>query len=220
MKLITWNMQGASHSTENKWNTGIMNFFGNGADMCCLQECGAVPASARLVNLNYNGVANLRYYTWGTDRTDKHILFYQSDPNGNRCNLAIVSRNPPTGGGIVMPAVAPTWRPALGFQIDATHYVFSLHAISPNGADAANLLNAINAAVGAHGNFWIAAGDYNRVPSTLVTPFTVCQPNNNTSSVQNPTVKIDYCAKNFVPVVIGVVQGLILSDHYPVFFDI
>lgn len=211
-------MQGASHSTENKWNTGVMNFFGNGADMCCLQECGAVPASARLINPNFNGVVNLRYYTWGTNRTNKHILFYPSDPNGNRCNLAMVSTNAPTGGGIVVPAVAPVWRPALGFQIDATHYVFSLHAISPNGPDAANLLNAINATVGAPGNFWIAAGDYNRASSDLITPFTICPPNNYTYSALNPYVKIDYCVKNFFPPVTGIVQDLYLSDHLPVLY--
>ncbi|HVW14156.1 MAG TPA: endonuclease/exonuclease/phosphatase family protein [Mucilaginibacter sp.] len=220
MKLVTWNMQGSSHSTENKWNTGVMNFFGNGADICCLQECGAVPASARLINPNYNGVVNLQYYTWGTNRTNKHILFYQSDPNGNRCNLAIVSTTPPVGGGLVMPGVAPVWRPALGFQINPANYVFSLHAISPNGPDAANLLAAINNTVGAPGNFWVAAGDYNRAPSTLLTPFTVCPPNNNTYSVTAPTAKLDYCSKNFGVPVTGIVQGLILSDHYPMYFTI
>ncbi|QEC64810.1 endonuclease/exonuclease/phosphatase family protein [Mucilaginibacter ginsenosidivorans] len=176
MKLVTWNMQGASHSTENKWNAGIMNFFGNGADICCLQECGAVPASARLINPNFAGVANLHYYTWGTNRTNKHILFYQSDPNGNRCNLAVVSTSPPMGGDVVWPVIAPVWRPALGFQIDANHFIFCQHAISPNGPDAAGLLAAINNAVGAPGNYWVAGGDYNREPPALMTPFTICPP--------------------------------------------
>jgi cytolethal distending toxin subunit B len=220
MKLATWNMQGASHSTENKWNAGVMNFFGNGADICCLQECGAVPASARLINPNYNGVAHLQYYTWGTDRTNKHILFYPADPNGNRCNLAVVSTTAPTGGGVVWPAAGPVWRPALGFQTDATHFIFSLHAISPNGADAVNLLAAINNTVGGPGHYWVCAGDYNRTPPNLLTPFTICPPNTNTYSVIAPTTKIDYCVKNFGMAVTGAVQGLILSDHYPVFYTI
>jgi cytolethal distending toxin subunit B len=215
-------MQGANHSTENKWNVGIMNFFSNGVDICCLQECGSVPGSAVLINPNFNGVANLNYYTWGTERSNKHILFYQSDPNENRCNLAIVSKTAPIGGNVVWPSVAPIWRPALGFKINANSFVFSLHAISPNGPDASNLLAAINGAFGGVDNFWIAAGDFNRTPDNLVTHFDICPPNSNTYSVSFPNSKYDFCVKNFMPgTTIGVVQELILlSDHYPVEFDI
>lgn len=214
MKLITWNMQGASHSTENKWNEGVMNFFGSrNADICCLQECGGVPASAQLVNANFGGIINLQYYTWGTLRSQKHILFYLSDPNGNRCNIAVVAKFAPLGASLVYPAVAPVWRPALGFQIDAVNFAFSFHAISPNGPDAANMLNAINAAVG---NNWVTAGDYNREPQTLVTPYTICPPNNNTYSSTNPTRAIDYCVNNSNNVIEGTVLGLYLSDHFSV----
>ncbi|WP_175470502.1 endonuclease/exonuclease/phosphatase family protein [Pedobacter hartonius] len=214
MKLITWNMQGASHSTENKWNEGVMNFFGSrSADICCLQECGGVPASAQLVNANYGGIVNLQYYTWGTLRSQKHILFYPADPNGNRCNIAIVAKFAPIGSGLVFPAVAPVWRPALGFQIDATNFVFSFHAISPGGPDAANMLTAINNTVG---NNWITAGDYNREPPTLLTPYTICPPNNNTYSSTNPTRAIDYCVNNVNSAITGTVLGLYLSDHFSV----
>ncbi len=216
MRLATWNMQGASHSTENKWNSGVQNLFSSlKLDICCLQECGAVPASAKLVANNYNNVQGLQYYTWGTDRTNKHILFYLADPNGNRCNLAVVSITAPVGGGIVYPAQQPIWRPALGFKVSNTSFVFSFHAISPNGPDAANMLTAINNAVG---NAWVTAGDYNREPSTLVTAFNICPPDKNTYSVTKPTKKLDYCTKNFGNAVTGQVINLILSDHFPVGF--
>jgi cytolethal distending toxin subunit B len=40
-------MQGSSHSTENKWNTGVANLIGRGeADVVALQEAGSVPDSA------------------------------------------------------------------------------------------------------------------------------------------------------------------------------
>jgi cytolethal distending toxin subunit B len=221
MDIITWNMQGGNASTENKWNTGIMNFLSNGVNMCCLQECGAVPASAKIVNANYGGIAGLQYYTWGTLRTNKHILFYQSDPNGNRCNLAIVSDSAPLAGAVLYPAAAPVWRPALGFQVAANRFVFSLHAISPNGPDYAGLLNRIAGAVGA-GNSWAAFGDYNRAPGTLAVPagVAVCPPNNNTYPVANPASQLDYCVKNFAPQAVGVVQALVMSDHYPVRYTI
>jgi len=223
MNLATWNMQGASYSTENKWDTGVMNFFSTGAEMCCLQECGGVPASAILVDNNFGGVDDLQYYTWGTERTNKHILFYPSDPNGKRCNLAIVAINnlPPVGGEIVYPSVGPVWRPALGYQIDVNNFIFSMHCISPNGADANGLLNEIDIVTAGPGNLWVAAGDFNREPGTMAaSPFNICPPNNYTYSVNNPNKMIDYGVKNWGPNILGTVQGLIMSDHYPVFFEI
>ncbi|BAU54665.1 hypothetical protein MgSA37_02843 [Mucilaginibacter gotjawali] len=216
MKLVTWNMQGSNHSTENKWNTGVMNFFSNGADVCCLQECGAVPQSALIVYQNYCGIANLQYWTWGAERALKYILFYPADPNGNRCNLAIVSRTEPVSGTIVYPGAAPIWRPALGFQYNATHFIFSLHAISPGGPDVVGLLNAINAVAGNPGQTWEAAGDFNREPATVATAFTICPPDADTYSVNNPNKRIDYAVKINGAVVVGFVQGPIMSDHYSV----
>src|SRR6202012_1639664 len=143
MKLITWNMQGASHSTENKWNEGVKNYL-TVADICCLQECGGLPASAKELNMNYSGIPGLQYWYWGVERDTKHILFYPWDTHGNRCNLAIVSNTPPVNGALLWPAAGPVWRPALGFALAANSYVFSLHCISGTGADANGLIGAIN----------------------------------------------------------------------------
>lgn len=220
MNIVTWDMQGASHSTENKWNAGVLNLINRfDADICCLQECGAVPDSAQLSDKNYCDVPNLMYYKWGTERMQYHILFYPADANGNRCNLAIVSKMAPQAGSIIYPTAPPVWRPALGFQVNRNNTVFSVHAISPKGPDATKLLAAIDSKSG-EGQYWFAAGDYNREPETLVIPFVICPPNLNTYPVNYPERKIDYCVKNTGDVVTGSVLSLVMSDHYPVFFRV
>lgn len=91
MIVGTWNMQGSSHSQENKWNEGVMNMMVQlNVDVFCLQECGSVPASANLIQNNFGGIAGLALYSWGgtTTRPFGYILFYPADLNGNRCNLA------------------------------------------------------------------------------------------------------------------------------------
>jgi cytolethal distending toxin subunit B len=222
MNIVTWNMQGSNHSEENKWNYGVKNILTNVADLICLQECGSVPLSAKLIDNNFSGVANLMYFTWGTERKNYHILFYPADPNGNRCNLAVVSHNAPAGGCIVYPLIPPIWRPSLGFQMNDSSFLFSIHAISPNGPDVHNLLQEIENTYG-NANRWVVAGDFNRDPGTLVVPnaIKVCPPNNNTYSVNHPIKKLDYCVKNFGFATQGnVLTNLILSDHYPVAFNI
>jgi cytolethal distending toxin subunit B len=215
MSIVTWNMQGASHSTENKWNSGVLNLLNNGADLCCLQECGGIPASAVLSVAGYGGVIGLDLYTWGTSRAQKHILFYPADPGGNRCNLAIVSKVAPTAGFLFIPAFAPIWRPTIGMTIGGTIF-FTLHAISPNGPDAPAL---VNGAFGAGANV-IVAGDYNRAPETMGGGAqVVCPPNGPTHPATHPVSYYDYAIKNFGAATLGTVLGLHLSDHLPVLFS-
>lgn len=221
MKIANWNMQGASHSTENKWNAGVRNLLANDADVCCLQECGGLPASVKLAYQNVNGFPGLNLYTWGTDRNHKYILFYQSDHNGNRCNLAIVSNiqiiNPHICGTLLYPAVAPKWRPVIGLFINGLA-VFTIHAISPGGTDAPGLLNSITMNMGAAP--WSVSGDYNRVPVSMVGVGIVCPPNGPTYSSTHPRKQIDYLIKQGGAVVTGQVLSLFLSDHLPVVFII
>src|SRR5690606_6317645 len=48
VRIITWNLQGSSHGTEDKWNRGLLPLMqgSDGADVLCVQECGKVPDSA------------------------------------------------------------------------------------------------------------------------------------------------------------------------------
>jgi cytolethal distending toxin subunit B len=218
--IVTWNMQGASHSTENKWNEGARNLLTQlSADWICLQECGAVPTSAQLLTNALSGIPGLELYQWGTTRSHVYIVFMQTDPRGNRCNLAVVSRTQPSAGYVVFPVAGPTWRPAIGVTVGGV--AFSLHAISPGGPDVAGLLAAIQAAVGGVSP-WVAAGDYNCEPDAVPGgAWNVCSPNVATYSTQHPAARIDYMmVRDDIMPVQGTVQGLIMSDHFPVFFNL
>jgi cytolethal distending toxin subunit B len=104
----TWNMQGANAETENKWNEDVANLM-NQLDILALQEAGRVPRSANpLVPLTNSintgwGTINgqmildgitVREYTWQGTRTRPGYYIYwgNTDPNGNRVNVALVTR--------------------------------------------------------------------------------------------------------------------------------
>jgi cytolethal distending toxin subunit B len=233
VNIGTWNMQGSSHSTEQKWNTGLGGLFAAkepwAPDVMCLQETGGAPASAvpgATINVPVPGappgtVAPIRQYTWGGTRTRPayNILFHNWDVAGNRCNLAIVAKaslalaNPT----LCWPAAGPVWRPALGVQVGA-QYVFSLHAISGSGADAKGLLTAAATAAGATN--WLAAGDFNTEPNAASLPAgaQLWPPEAPTFSTSAPTKKYDYAVATAG---LGAAQtgsraSVVLSDHIPV----
>ena len=208
-RVVTWNMQGAKASDEVKWQTGVANFLGDGADIVCLQECGAQPASAVLQPGNLAGNANYHLYFWGSERTRKYISHYHWDVGGNRCNLAIVTKVAPTAWFCQVPAGGPVWRPIIGVQVGGVWYC-CLHAISPGGADAAGLLAAGAAAAG--GGPWFTGGDFNREPAPPLPTGFVCPPNGNTYPSTAPVSKYDY-AYSSVRTIVGTVQALYLSDH-------
>ncbi len=216
MSVVNWNMQGSSHQLENKWNEGValmMGPSGRLADVCLLQECGGVPASAKLEVHNF-GVPLLDLYQWNR----YWIAFYPADPAGNRCNMALVSKERPSTGYVTLPAGAPTWRPAIGVQLARAAFG-SIHAISPGGPDAPGLLSAIAATIKAP---WVVGGDFNREPATLqgVGPWVPCVPNAPTYPSTHPRVALDYVAlpQGSAPCV-GEVLGLLMSDHYPVYWS-
>lgn len=213
-------MQGASHSTEDKWNNGVQNLLNHDdVSLCCLQECGSMPNSAAPNTANYSGFLGLNLYTWGTDRAQKYILFYPSDPTGNRCNLAIVSKIAPTAGFLCFPLLRQIWRPTIGLTVDGTTF-FTLHAISPHGPDAIALVTAAFGALGVGPNV-IVAGDYNRDPTTMsgrIIGGVVCPPDGPTHPANNPVSKFDYIITNTGAAKTGSRLELNLSDHLPVCF--
>ncbi len=229
MNVITYNMQGASHSTENKWNFGVMPLMRSmdPTPVVCLQECGSVPASAiHLDTIEFpladGTVDRVEVYMWGGSdtRLGYFIFFHNWDVDGNRVNTAIVTDTPPenfrTSVALISPAGGAVWRPALGILFGDT-WVFAFHAISPGGPDGAGLLTAVA------GNYpiWIVAADWNREPATLAVPpgSVTCPPNDNTYSVQYPRYKYDYCVRSGVDAVTGaIVNTIIVSDHFPVQF--
>lgn len=216
MRIVTWNLQGSSHSTENKWNEGLRPLIEQtGADAICVQECGAVPETAAPQGRNNAG---LELYTWGGTKTRPGvwILFYPWDVNGNRCNLAVISRIPPQNPLVLYPA-GLAHRPVIGAQYNNV-FVFSIHGISPGGPDVQGLLNAVVAQGLAS---WVVAGDFNREPGTIPPgAWIVCPPAGWTHPATAPASALDYAvvSANYGRQVQGQVLGLQMSDHLPVGF--
>jgi len=134
--LTTWNMQGANHPTEVKWQTGVANIFANSwspPDAICLQEAGQVPASAMhrvsqwfAVPGGGGAMTSIDIYDWGgtgrysTRKPPRTIVFHLWDVLGHRVNTGVVTKDTlPAGANVHLawPAVGPVSRPAVGVQI-------------------------------------------------------------------------------------------------------
>ncbi|MGA9875199.1 MAG: endonuclease/exonuclease/phosphatase family protein [Solirubrobacteraceae bacterium] len=238
MILTTWNMQGGNAATEVKWQTGVANLLANALvppDAICLQEAGGVPASARLLAAVGRGPVSGRFfdprlrttrvnvYRWGGTRTrgGYTIFHHQWDDQGNRVNTALVTYahlDPPFDVELAWAGEGPTWRPALGILFRGA-WIYSFHAISPNGADAAGVLARVaNSAAGT--NWWVG-GDFNRDPLSLIPLLpansVTCEPNKPTHSVTNPITRKDYFVRSGHNPSTGIVdESIIYSDHFPV----
>ncbi|MBN1210380.1 MAG: endonuclease/exonuclease/phosphatase family protein [Myxococcaceae bacterium] len=237
MNLITWNMQGSFSQDDSKWTSGVRGLFRMGADVICLQECGAVPGSAQL-QANLGG--GLHRYTWGRaqGRSDEllHIVFYTPNHRPTeRCNMAIVSRAQPGNPQLLSSLTHISWRSVVGASFGNTT-VFSIHAISPGGADTRGLLQAVVQAANNNNNnnnaapSWVVAGDFNRPPDGTFPGFrpndadanrwALCPPNSFTHvGGQGQRTEKDYAVRSAAPGVGGsVVTDVIMSDHIPVLF--
>ncbi|HKT82203.1 MAG TPA: endonuclease/exonuclease/phosphatase family protein [Solirubrobacterales bacterium] len=238
MILTTWNMQGGNATTEVKWQTGVANILANSPlrpDAICLQEAGGVPDSARLLGVVSRGPVSGRFfdplsgttrvsvYQWGGTRTRPgHTIFHHEwDDQGNRVNTALVTYaelRPPFDIELSWAGEGPTWRPALGILLRGA-WIFSFHAISPNGADAAAVLARV--ADGAAGTDWYVGGDFNRDPMTLIPLIpansVACEPSRPTHPVKNPSTRKDYFVRSGIIPATGTVEANITySDHFPV----
>lgn len=244
MNLITWNMQGSNWSTEQKWQTGVLNVFrsllngGRNADVTCLQEAGRPPDGWNARHTYHFVVPagrppDVQLYSFGVTRSPRagvglNVLFYEWDEAGNRVNLAIAWRAQVGLPGVELrwAAAGPVWRPVLGVQLPApapAGWFFSCHAISPGGADAPGLLQAAAGVAGA-GVAWVVAGDFNREPAgpaglaPLPHGSSICPPNGPTYSVLHPVSRYDYAVRSGAAVT-GQVLDLHMSDHKPVEFS-
>lgn len=214
MKVTTWNMQGANHSTENKWNECVARLLGE-ADVICLQEAGTMPGSAQPWSPGFNVPEGVSMATWGgTERNRKYITYHRV---GQRVNLAVVSKAAPTNVYLVRPAAGPANRQAVGATISGLT-VFGIHAISPGGADAPGLLNAVQATMQTTNAPWVVAGDFNREPP--INGYCCQPPNWYTYSVSEPRLKLDWCVTSWNADATGAVQAFNCSDHYPVLYDL
>ncbi|WP_104696791.1 MULTISPECIES: cytolethal distending toxin subunit B family protein [unclassified Helicobacter] len=173
----TWNLQGASASSENKWNVVIrqLMYSADFLNILMLQEAGAVPSTATPTERHIQpGGTPVREYIWqaGTRSRPRQVYIYHADIDvgARRVNLAIVSdRRADEVYVIRQTSIAPeNSRPALGIRIGNDAF-FSVHALANGGGDASALVTAI------HDNFnnmpditYLIAGDFNREPANLL----------------------------------------------------
>lgn len=233
MRIITWNMQGATSGGESKWNTDVTRLFkGAKADVVCLQEAGcSFPASGEVIPapawISVAPKNTIIYFRWNIGSHHQpmniYVLWIQCDLGANRNNLAIASTIPPVNLIYTLPGL-PGGRPGLGMRLsynNAFINVFTLHAFSGNGNDAPGLLRSINE----KGSPWFAAGDYNRDPSIwdiskLPTNTALCEHNLDITHPGSGT-NLDYAFFNPARAFPGtVMNNFVVSDHYPVVYDV
>ncbi len=233
-RTCTWNMQGASHATENKWNTGVQPLMAN-CDVLALQEAGAMPASATFQQSWKLQGGTVHNYTWGgtSSRPAYWVYWMQNDVNGNRVNLAIVVRAGFHVDDVASFTIPGQARPVLGVLIGGTWY-FTTHADAYAANPAQNILTTVNHMVEVvyQAEFdsaydWVVLGDFNTQPGAAqfqsITPW-VLPPSGPTHNANagNPYSTYDFAATNAThdPQLTGQVdQGIQLSDHYPVYYN-
>ncbi|MEM5426239.1 cytolethal distending toxin subunit B family protein [Paraburkholderia sp. BR14263] len=191
-RVVTWNLQGASASTESKWNVNIRNVLlgnqdGGSApnsrriDVMTIQEAGSLPDSitvnpplpldGRLVNPD-GVVAPINEYLWNLGTRARPINYYvyfsRVDTGANRVNLAIISRDRADQVLLLRPRAWSGARPILGIRLGSDYY-FGVHSLSNGGSDS----GAIVARVWEYFNQnqiadqWLISGDFNRNPDSL-----------------------------------------------------
>lgn len=226
-RVITWNMEGATHSSNSKWVDGVQQLLTKAeADILCLQEAGAAPPSSAAyappppAPTWAGGIAPAvawSFLTWQPGVPLYYVLWVQTDPAGNRVNLAVVTKDLPDEFRYVANAGG---RPAIGVRF-GTEETFTLHAQSGGGADAPTLVTNVNAATAA-GNSWDAAGDYNRQPDEWgaggVPAGNLCPPDKATRWKSDK--ELDYMVRSGAVIEGFVIDTLVLSDHFPVIFDV
>src|SRR4030095_3485483 len=98
-RLVTYNMQGAGL----RWTTEIPR-LAEGRDIVFLQEAGPAPTFMNHVRTIHDPRGNLpdvEHYLWASGNLDRggslfNVYWMQTDPNGNRVNLAMVTPHTPT----------------------------------------------------------------------------------------------------------------------------
>ncbi|SIT38192.1 Cytolethal distending toxin subunit B homolog [Paraburkholderia ribeironis] len=191
-RVVTWNLQGSSASTESKWNSNIrMVLLGNRdggstsdsrrIDVMTIQEAGSLPASitanpalpldGRLVNPD-QVAAPINEYVWNLGSSgrpiDYYVYFSRVDTGANRVNLAILSRERANQVILLRPRAWSGARPILGIRLGSDYY-FGIHALANGGTDS----GAIVARVWEYfyqnqiSDQWLITGDFNREPNQL-----------------------------------------------------
>jgi hypothetical protein len=225
----TYNMQGGQGGDVTpKWSVDVPQLLQN-HDVLSLQEAGPLPPLDPNGLFHYQDSTTINGYTiyhylrnFGSDDRPilRHVYFLQTDPNGNRVNLAMVTEAEPSSLWLTTPSFAGT-RASFGVQLGNT--VFNnVHGASGSGNDIPGQLAAIDAGQGGAGWDYAVLGDFNRAPGSLDGRL----PAN--ANVYRPGVathigggEYDYMvASRYVPLFTGHAVAGISADHLPVEFGI
>ncbi|WP_432097642.1 endonuclease/exonuclease/phosphatase family protein [Streptomyces sp. bgisy100] len=232
---VTWNMQGATSGGESNWTNQLRQLFTmQAADVVALQEAGAVPGSAlanrrRTFTRWSNGAAyQVVEYQWpGTNRTGGYYIYHMlTDPNGNRVNLAIVTRQEVDSVFILPPQHDsrgnPGSRSMFGVELGDESVFWTAHAGAYDGNDAANIVAAVRAEMTGVDS-WALLADFNRSPAELTSdpawPGNTVRVVNSGRQTQRNGGELDYMVTNdFTPAYRAAQLGGPVSDHHPVTF--
>lgn len=222
MRIITWNMQGGNDGAESKWTKGVSVLLKQGeADAICLQESGSPSGNVEdLDDLKWIGnppsTLIYSYFLWTPIKESYYVLWVNTDSSNNtgRVNLAIVSPTKPQAYLYGAPGLKDS-RPSIGLVLEDN--VFSIHAFAKGGGDSDGLIKNVEA-IGLQS--WKVAGDFNREPDTWTPSYGVLCPPDKATRPESKK-KLDYMVKSDGKSVKGtVIDSFIVSDHYPVVFDV
>lgn len=240
MQVYTWNMQGASSAGDNRWTTSVRALLkkSGGAynSVFVLQECGSPPSTMKatkrirwavgaapspLAALNATCING----TWGTATNNVNIFHCAWDVDGNRCNLAIVTRMRPMSYVYLNNQLSWGERPLIGARV-GNALICTIHAFAKTkGNDGPRFVAAMPELMRKAGaRKWMLAGDFNRDPARYSPPLArrpvgkVHRP----SAVTHPGTgtEIDYAIASEAPTPGGtLVLSTPNSDHLPVQFS-
>ncbi|MEM5373340.1 cytolethal distending toxin subunit B family protein [Paraburkholderia azotifigens] len=191
-RVVTWNLQGSSASTESKWNVNIRHLLlgknNDGSvrdsmpiDIVTIQEAGSLPDSitinpplpldGRLVNPD-EVVAPIEEYLWNLGTRARPINYYvyfsRIDAGANRVNLAIISRDRANQVFFLKPRAWSGARPILGIRLGSDYY-FSIHSLANGGMDSGAIIARVWEYFSENkiNDQWFISGDFNRNPDRL-----------------------------------------------------
>ncbi len=235
MRVVTWAMQGIPAFGQSKWRSDVSRLFHAGAEIVCLQECGEPPSAAVPAAPPpwLPGFANppdgqaWQYYLWnlGTERRPHfvNVLWMETDPFSHRSNLAVAFSSASVAALqlIRLPPGLAGKRPGLGVRVSyggAPLDLYTLHTISPGGADTTGLVQHL-LATGASN--WFAAGILHLPPENLaglLPPAAVVCPHNGASAHPGGGTNLAYAIKSAAGGATGgtVLAGFVVADHAPI----
>lgn len=216
-------MQGGTDGADSKWTKGVSVLLSQAkADVVCLQESGTPSGNIqKLDDLKWIGNPPnsivYSYFLWTPIKQSYYVLWVNTDSGSyqGRVNLAIVSPTAPEFFLYGDPGLKDS-RPSIGFVLNGGN-TFTIHAYAKGGGDSDGLIKNVEA-LGLKS--WNVAGDYNREPNTWTPSYGVlCPPDKPTRPESKK--KLDYMVKSYGDAVTGtVIDSFIVSDHYPVVFDV